>query len=1083
MIRKSLFVAISSIAAVATAGVFDVSFGDYQNSAMTEFAVPIYLSEGEDGFSYGDIAQGGGDLCVSDVTGGSVVTESLPYEIERWDKSGTSVVWVKVPSFSSTTVLRLSWGEDQIAAPNPTALFSDSWAAMHMMDAPVRSEGPIGSAAAISSANQTVSSSFVPTGYEAAFSVSFWFKANSLTSANQYLSLFKPSQGGQFAVLWGFTSGYLELFSNNIAVSGSAPREYSKIPVADLGWHHYAYTYDGTTLRGYCDARQIFEKVITFRLLPGDGTATLTVGGSGATKDILNGCVDEYRMEPQQVSVEELRARCETQSSRYIGARVEVAFPEFSGSTPLTDFPVLVSLDKRLSGFDGPSILAAIEEGTLSVKVKGSSATLPLEREMIVADGENSQFSFWARLPKLDATTKLVVSWLKTGCGERPAVQIPVVNSQVWPTDYSFVWHLNSDATERHDSLGSGGLNFGDKTYAPAMDGPTGRYSAMRMVTGATMAKQTFNGTTGKALGNVYTISFWARKDDFADPKDSYVFFFKPASGQRAILAGYGQGNAFRFYGNGYNDNKTLSIPDDEWHHYAFVSDGTSMSGYRDGECQFSGGKIQDFGAAELSACSVCVGSSEAAKDSFNGGLDEFRVSSVARSPEWIRTSYLNQRVRRHGQMFHNAPGFEGAGDFADTADGVTISSRLNGRQAASVCFLYGSSDAGTDASAWQHSVDLGSFGGTDAVSATLTGMAAGEKVYGRFLAENEYGSAWSPVVCGTAKTDKWSYSAKVTFAGYTGTEALANFPVCIRLPAFARLPQTADAVRIETEDGVQVPYETERWCPAGESVLWARVPELTAATVLYVRWNARSESKTWPDASVWDENYVRVYHFGEDGRDSSVYAAHVENDAISTDADGLAGRARAFAGTGGIMKTAAAPFLEFGEGFTISFCARTTDPTTDQYVYQTKDGQQTAVIFGFTDGKFELFVNENSPSGAVGSQIRSASTVISPDEDWHHYAYSHDGREIIVYRDGVELSRTSLVFVVGGVVPEKTILPLYLGCTYAGTSSFKGALDEWRFEKRARSADWIKASAANMTGTLCTVGGYESKGLCILLK
>ena len=77
----------------AFAGTTTYSFDWFRNAAQTDFQVPLALEEGVNGFTYSDAAAAGADLCVTDAGG-----TQLPIEIENWNPSGKSVVWVKVPS-------------------------------------------------------------------------------------------------------------------------------------------------------------------------------------------------------------------------------------------------------------------------------------------------------------------------------------------------------------------------------------------------------------------------------------------------------------------------------------------------------------------------------------------------------------------------------------------------------------------------------------------------------------------------------------------------------------------------------------------------------------------------------------------------------------------------------------------------------------------------------------------------------------------------------------------------------------------------------------------------------------------------
>lgn len=93
---------------------FYVSFDGYTGeSTLEDFPVLVKIAEydentgtGLKGFSYSHcLKPHGGDLCFADEDG-----NMLPCEIDTWDESGTSLVWVKVPSLNASTKLTAYYG-------------------------------------------------------------------------------------------------------------------------------------------------------------------------------------------------------------------------------------------------------------------------------------------------------------------------------------------------------------------------------------------------------------------------------------------------------------------------------------------------------------------------------------------------------------------------------------------------------------------------------------------------------------------------------------------------------------------------------------------------------------------------------------------------------------------------------------------------------------------------------------------------------------------------------------------------------------------------------------------------------------
>lgn len=86
-----------------------ITFSGYnQVGGVTNFPVLVRLSTNVPGFSYAQFASPiGADLTFTYLTN----LQALPYEIEQWNPAGESIVWVQVPSLSSTNdYIMAYWG-------------------------------------------------------------------------------------------------------------------------------------------------------------------------------------------------------------------------------------------------------------------------------------------------------------------------------------------------------------------------------------------------------------------------------------------------------------------------------------------------------------------------------------------------------------------------------------------------------------------------------------------------------------------------------------------------------------------------------------------------------------------------------------------------------------------------------------------------------------------------------------------------------------------------------------------------------------------------------------------------------------
>jgi len=82
------------------------------SSTLTNFPVLVKLSTTIEGFDYADFkGASGSDLRFVDSDG-----NELPCEIDTWDASGTSLVWVKIPALAASTVITAYYGNSSPAA-------------------------------------------------------------------------------------------------------------------------------------------------------------------------------------------------------------------------------------------------------------------------------------------------------------------------------------------------------------------------------------------------------------------------------------------------------------------------------------------------------------------------------------------------------------------------------------------------------------------------------------------------------------------------------------------------------------------------------------------------------------------------------------------------------------------------------------------------------------------------------------------------------------------------------------------------------------------------------------------------------
>lgn len=324
---------------------------------------------------------------------------------------------------------------------------------------------------------------------------------------------------------------------------------------------------------------------------------------------------------------------------------------------------------------------------------------------------------------------------------------------------------------------------------------------------------------------------------------------------------------------------------------------------------------------------------------------------------------------------------------------------------------------------------------------------------------------------------DEWNYRMKITFAGYSKTESLANFPVLVVLSnnvqnsgfAYADLGDPASAADLRFADdaeAVELNYEIEKWDPNGSSYVWVQVPALAnSASGIHAYWgkNGASAPPCTTNGATWSNGFRGVWHLSESSGTTHKDYAGYNN--VVTDVSGvtpqpsgkIAGAAGFSGGSCGMSAPDHAELDDMGTALTIEgwgFAASL--PAGNGIALLSKRGGSSdrncySLFIPQTDSKLNSDV-----SGADSYRLKSTGTVQL--NRWTHLAVVFDpssGKRRF-YIDGQlsgEPNETA------ASVPNNTS-SFYLGMLGGNTTyGWNGRLDEVRVSGAARSANWLWAS------------------------
>jgi hypothetical protein len=212
------------------------------------------------------------------------------------------------------------------------------------------------------------------------------------------------------------------------------------------------------------------------------------------------------------------------------------------------------------------------------------------------------------------------------------------------------VWHMNqaAQATAR------------DATFN-GYDGTPSDTSPMP-VAGAIGTAQRFNGVSaciamrGTAAGRLdfpqngtYTVSAWALADSLDNTyhviasKQLYQYTLQVRGDNRWEFHEFNDAGRFE----STNDQAVIGV----WTHLVGVRNGSRQYLYINGELADSVVKFADTNTVRVTTDDLFIGRLPAFDGYgrtwrfFNGMIDEVGIANVARSPDWIRLSYMNQKA------------------------------------------------------------------------------------------------------------------------------------------------------------------------------------------------------------------------------------------------------------------------------------------------------------------------------------------------------------------------------------------------------------------------------------------------------
>ena len=351
-----------------------------------------------------------------------------------------------------------------------------------------------------------------------------------------------------------------------------------------------------------------------------------------------------------------------------------------------------------------------------------------------------------------------------------------------------------------------------------------------------------------------------------------------------------------------------------------------------------------------------------------------------------------------------------------------------------------------------------------------------------------------------------WPYRQAIVIDSSITTDDLTDFPLMVKITegtndVFANAQADADDILFTTADGsTKLPHEIEDFTttPGSEQLIaWVKLPTLSASkdTVIFMYYGNANCATQQDAANVWDENYVGVWHLGEDPSGSApqmLDSTSNDNDGTSAGTmlteDQVAGQIDGsldFDGGDDYVSVADSSDWAFGSSpFTINLWIKSDSTATYVYLDQAASGAGSDVSWGLANvaGQNKVYFHIAETDGSGEAYAVVSNTAINSDALWHFVTITRSNDTIAIYIDGNSDKTEDLS---AGFTFHDSTRALLMGCQHSAPNApFPGVLDEVRISSSARSAAWIAACYNNQnspgtyqTETGSTTGGQNAGG------
>lgn len=319
-----------------------------------------------------------------------------------------------------------------------------------------------------------------------------------------------------------------------------------------------------------------------------------------------------------------------------------------------------------------------------------------------------------------------------------------------------------------------------------------------------------------------------------------------------------------------------------------------------------------------------------------------------------------------------------------------------------------------------------------ETISAEDEGIPTTVLYMAKLVAENENGTRemalgrcyFGPLPRPTAYARKIEFTVSDGIKTTLGDGTMTDFPVLVRLSSAAiegfdpvEFQQAGRDLFFADEDGNRLSFELDTFDPAGETLVWVKIPSLSASTK-FICYYGGPENVLNEPTDVWT-GYLGVWHFN--GQENGV----TPNATANAGLDGSSGQFTSLSGADTPFGSAAVqavktidvndyePTYKVGKLFSASGWFKV--PAQNSSTYSTFITKKAGLSWDANTGWYLEMSQSKTKMTLVPSSSSTAACTSVPDvtANWNYFTITHDNGSTKVYLNGSTspvISQTSAI-------------------------------------------------------------------------